>query len=199
MRVAWLVIDDGREDYLSRCMASASRSLPVETMRLVLVTDPAHELGFAGAIQEGWERVLHTGCDWVFHVESDFLFTRLVELHRMIGLLQRRPYLAQVALKRQPWNDQEKRHGGIVECYPHDFFECRDGDVTWTEHGRFFTTNPSVYSTALCRVGWPQVKHSEGIFTHQLLDQGRRFAFWGGKLDQPRVEHIGVQRAGNGY
>jgi hypothetical protein len=32
-----------------------------------------------------------------------------------------------------------------------------------------------------------------------LLDQGRRFAFWGGKLDQPRVEHIGVQRAGNGY
>jgi hypothetical protein len=75
-----------------------------------------------------------------------------------------------------------------------------DGRVFWTEHRRFFTTNPSVYRTSLCKLGWPQESESEGKFTHRLLaDPLLRFAFWGRKFDPPLCEHIGTIRAGAGY
>jgi hypothetical protein len=118
----------------------------------------------------------------------------------MIRLLERHPELAQLALKRQAWNAEERAAGGIIECHPGDFLEVSDAEATWTEHRRFFTTNPSVYSSRLCELGWPQVEHSEGIFTHCLLeDPELRFAFWGGRFDPPQCQHIGEVRAGVGY
>ena len=196
--VALLVIDDGREDYLSRSLSSLQENLPTPD-HFILVDDSAHELGFGGAIQEGWRRVLNTDAQWVFHAESDFTYTVPVPLARMIDVLEAFPFLAQVALKRQAVNTEERLAGGIVECHPSDFTEKRWGDYLWTEHRRYFTTNPSVYSTNICKRGWPQVKHSEGTLTHQLLADGLRFAFWGGKFGPPRVNHIGTDRAGTGY
>lgn len=200
MTVALLVIDDGRADYLERGLASARECLPVERMPLVLVQDPRHELGFAGAIQEGWRRVLATGADWCFHLESDFLLNSWLPLNEMIALLESAPMLAQVALKRQPWNPAEIAAGGIVEVDPEAFTERSDELATWTEHRRFFTTNPSVYPRRLCRIGWPQEPYSEGVFTHTLLrDPLLRFAYWGAKHAPPAVHHIGAERAGAGY
>ena len=198
MSVCLLVIHDGRHDYLERTIESANDHLPMDVFdQVVTVDDTDHKLGFAGAVQHGWEQV---ETEWVFHLEGDFTFNENIPIHRMIRLLQDRPYLAQVALKRQPWNPQEHRAGGIVELHPGDFHEVTDGEVVWTEHRRFFTTNPSVYSSRLCRGGWPQEPHSEGMFTHRLLtDPLLRFAFWGGKFDAPKVEHIGHERAGTGY
>ena len=198
MTVCLLVIHDGRHDYLERTIESANEHLPMDVFDQVLtVDDSTHELGFAGAVQAGWQQV---ETDWVFHLEGDFTFNEPVFLDRMIRLLKDRPYLAQVALKRQPWNPEEKAAGGIVELHPEDFIERSDGLVNWTEHRRFFTTNPSVYSSRLCRIGWPQEPQSEGVFTHKLLtDPMLRFAFWGGKFDAPHVHHIGDERQGTGY
>lgn len=196
--IALLLIDDGRENYLERCRASIGR-LPEEVTHKVLVEDPDHRLGFAGAIQAGWNEVLKTSCRYVFHVESDFVFNEAPDLETMQAILDDCPWLAQVALKRQPWNEREKAAGGIVEADADDFFEKRAGDRLWTEHLRFFTTNPSLYPRAIVERGWPQVPNSEGVFTHQLLADGLHFAFFGGKFDPPRVEHIGRARAGVGY
>lgn len=196
MTCCLLLITDGREDYFEQTMRSAREALPVFDQRIV-VDDHGHELGFAGAIQHGWEQV---DTDYVFHLEADFIFNQAIPVERMIALLERQPYLAQVALKRQPWNEEEHRAGGIVELHPNDFLQRHDEKATWTEHRRFWTTNPSVYPARWCRTGWPQEPQSEGVFTHRLIrDPLLRFAFWGGKYDPPLVHHIGVTRAGRGY
>lgn len=196
MSVCLLLISDGRDEYLQRTLLSAAEHLPAFD-QLVHVEDRGHELGFAGAIQHGWEQVK---ADWVFHLEADFTFTERVDLNRMKTILVARPYLAQLVLKRQPWNPDETAAGGIIEQHPDDYTEVNAYAGTWTEHRRFWSTNPSLYSTRFCRLGWPQVPQSEGIFTHRLLkDPHLRFAFWGGKTDPPRVTHIGDVRAGTGY
>lgn len=199
MSVCLLRIADGRDDYHDRAWASAVEMLP-QFDHMVTVDDRAHELGFAGAVQQGWRQVLATGADWLFHLEMDFTFNAPVPVESMIELLAEKPYLAQVVLKRQAVNDEERAAGGIVELHPDDFRQRVEGGTIWTEHRRFWSTNPSVYSTKLCRHGWPQIPCSEGVFTHRLLeDPDARFAFWGGKFDAPLVEHIGHDRAGTGY
>lgn len=194
MTVALLVITDGRKGYLRRTLASAASMLRLEGGfdQHVTVDDSDHRLGFAGAIQAGWEQIQ---TDWVFHLEADFTFNEPVQIAEMIELLKGRPHLAQVALKRQPWNEFERAAGGIIEQSPADYRDVSDGHARWTEHQRFFTTNPSVYSRGLVDLGWPQVAESEGIFTLQLIELGRSFAYLGGKFDAPRVTHIGETRA----
>lgn len=199
MKFALLLITDGRDEVHQRAVASLNECLPPPGA-FVMVDDRDHELGFAGAVAEGWRRVLETDAEWVFHCEGDFIFHAPIPISRMIALLERRPYLAQVAMKRQAWNPAEIEAGGVVELHRDDFEERSDEGATWTEHRRFWTTNPSVYSTRLCRLGWPEVPESEGMFTHRLLeDPLLRFAFWGAKFDPPTVEHIGLARAGHGY
>lgn len=200
MSVCWLAIGDGRDDYHEQSIASAKAMLP-KPDHAVVIDDSDHRLGFAGAIQAGWDEVLATGAEWIVHLELDFIFHAPVPLDRMVAVLDRHPQLAQLALKRQPWNAEEAAAGGIVELHPDEYEQRTDHGDIWTEHRLFFSTNPSVYSTALCHYGWPQESESEGKFTHRLLeDPGVRFAFWGAKFDPPLVEHLGARSAdGHGY
>lgn len=202
MTIALLLIGDGRDEYHDRAIASLNESVPVgfEFSSVVKIDDRDHELGFAGAIAAGWAEVAASRAEWVFHLEADFTFHQTIAFDRMVAVLKRRPYLAQLVLKRQPWNESERAAGGIVEQCPADFRQVFDRGDLWTEHRRFFSTNPCLYSAALCRQGWPQIPESEGIMTHRLLaDPDLRFAFWGGKFDAPLVEHIGQERTGVGY
>jgi hypothetical protein len=201
MNVALLLIDDGRSDFLIRAQASLRMMCPPFD-HVIHIDDTRHELGFHGAIQAGWHRILdETDADWVFHAESDFSYNEPVPLERMIAALDSDPELAQIVLKRQPWNALEHAAGGIVEQHPDDYTEriMPTGDVI-TTHRRFFSTNPCVYRASLCQLGWPQEPQSEGVFTHRLLrDPYRHFAFWGRKFDPPLVHHVGEVRAGTGY
>lgn len=164
-------------------------------------------LGFGGTIHHAWKMLgAMTEVDHVFHLEDDFILNANVDLQVLAGALDRHPNLAQLALKRQPWNDAEIEAGGIVELQPHAFDESGDDYLRWIEHRLFFTTNPSLYRRTLCNVGWPDRPQSEGFFTHQLLREGSpeasadrvRFAFVGGRYSAPSVIHVG-QRAGIGY
>ena len=194
MSVCLLFITDGRP-YAAQTLASAAEMLPPLDC-CAIVDDTDHRLGFGGAIRAGWELVLRTNADYVFHLEDDFTFERPVPIEQMQQVLATKPNLAQMALKRQPWNESEKAAGGIIEQHPGDFTEVRGA---WTEHRRFFTTNPCLYPRWLCEKGWPEGAESEGRFTHQLLGDGFRFALWGAKADPPWVRHIGERREGHGY
>lgn len=199
MSIAFLLISDGREEYRERTLASAKEMFP-EPDHFIEIDDSDHELGFAGAIQAGWERVIETEAEWVIHCEQDFTFNRPIPLDRMIAVLKRHPHIAQMSLKRQAWSPAESLAGGFVELNPDAYSQHVDQGDIFTTHRVCFTTNPSVYPAALCHQGWPQVENSEGIFTHRLLeDPEARFGIWGGKLDEPLVEHIGAERAGLGY
>jgi hypothetical protein len=196
--VCLLLIGDGRDEIHEQSWESVQEHVAFDER--VAIDDRDHELGFAGAVAEGWRLARETGCDWVFHVEADFLFASAVPIDRMLGVLQRRPYLAQLSLKRQPWNEREKAAGGIVEADAEDFAQITDVGDVWTEHRRYWTTNPSLYSVGWCAQPWPQESESEGKFTHRLLeDPDLRFGIWGAKFDPPLVEHIGHTRTGTGY
>lgn len=220
--IGLLVMTDGRRDCIARTIPSALDNLKGTISFGVIhddsgdrdyrrwlvrefpdfeVRSTAGRSGFGGAIRSAWG-YLETvpGLTYVFHLEDDFTFNWPVDLNAMRKILNARPYLVQLALRRQPWNDEERKAGGIVEQHPDDYEQQVDGFDVWLEHRRFFTTNPSLYRRSLLDVGWPDTAQSEGMFTHQLLaDPEVRFGFWGARTSGQWVHHIGNQRVGTGY
>lgn len=196
MNTCLLVIDDGR-GHLDGSLAQAEEMLP--PMPRILVRDDDHRLGFAGAIREGWREALDTDADYIFHLESDFAFRRPVPLDDMVAVLRSHPQLVQMALLRQPVNEQEKAAGGLVQQRPHTYALREDGDRAWLEHSNFVTTNPCVWPRWVVERGWPQIPQSEGHFGIDLFasDPSLRAAFWG--RGEEWVEHLGSVRAGVGY
>jgi hypothetical protein len=129
----------------------------------------------------------------VFHLEDDFTFNRPVDLGAMAASSIENPNLVQLALRRQPWNDEERAAGGIVEQHPDDYDRpLRPHGHEWLEHRRFFTTNPSLYRRSLCALGWPDVEQSEGHFTHQLTRPRRALRVLGPRHSGEWVTHIGT-------
>lgn len=198
MTVALLAIGDGRDAYHERSWASLREMLP-DVDHTIVIDDRDHRLGFAGAIAEGWRQVIQRGASWVFHAELDFTYSEPIDLAAMVDVLVHRPRLAQICLKRGPVNAEEVAAGGIVERFPDRYSEAVVCGHKITVSDVCFSTNPCVYPTEMCRRGWPQEQHSEGVFTHRLIADGYHFAFWGGKHDAPKVHHIGTVRAGSGY
>jgi hypothetical protein len=157
-------------------------------------------VGFGGAIARAWAHVVGLPIDWVFHLEDDFVLNREVDLDDMALVLDGRPHLHQMALRRQPWNPEEAAAGGIVEQHPDDYVDHTDGLNHWLEHRRFFTTNPSLYRRSLCRRDWPTGPHSEGHFSIDLFrDPAATCGFWGARNSGEWVTHIGHERVGTGY
>ena len=168
---------------------------------------PTRRTGFSAAYGNAWRYLAQRPERFILGVEDDYTYNRPVDLPAMAELLDRQPYLAQVALRRQAVG-HEVPHGGFMEMYPDWYVERIDGDMSWVETTRNFTTNPSLYRRELCGVGWPDREHSEGHFGFQLRDQGLpwgvpgddvRFGFWAAKADAPWAHHIGEVRVGTGY
>lgn len=221
--IALLVITDGRRDCVERTIQSAAENLDGPISRRVLFDDsgdqdhhrwlqarfPDFEVhwhyagrqGFGGAIRAAWKHIAAGDQRWVFHLEDDFTFNRPVDLTDMATVLALEPKLVQLALRRQPWNDEERTAGGIVESHPEDFKDCQVGPFKWLEHRRFLTTNPCLYRRSLCSVRWPEGPNSEGMMTHKLLSLGPdiRFGYWGSRDSGEWVTHIGDNRVGTGY
>jgi hypothetical protein len=172
-----------------------SRTFP--GYRVIYRTD---RLGFAGAYANAWRFLSALPHRWVFSTEDDFTFNRPVDLDSMLDVLAPRPYLIQMALRRQAWSPAERAAGGVVEQHPGDYESHMWNDLEWLEHRRFFTTNPSLFARELTDLGWPAVAESEGHFSRVLTASPEaRFGFWGKRDDEPWVTHIGTQRVGHGY
>lgn len=213
---------DGRVDCLTETIESARDHLVGEVTAKVIHDDTGDEShrdylrgafpdfevigqptrqGFGGAIRSAWANLQSRHERSVFHLEDDFTFNEPVDLGLMQRVLDRNPQLVQLALRRQPWNDDERAAGGIVEQHPDDYVDCSDGVSHWLEHRRFFTTNPSIYRRSLCTEGWPEGDNSEGRFGIDLIRRHPdwRFAFWGTRNSGEWCEHVGLERVGTGY
>lgn len=221
--IALVVITDGRTEYITRTIPSALANLdgPIserwiyddsgdaDHLAWLYQTFPQFRIihhvqgrqGFGGAIREAWRTLrFESAADYVFHLEDDFTFNRPVPLEDMIEILDENPRLAQVALRRQSWNSAEKAAGGVIETNPDAYIERGGHFVSFLEHDLFFTTNPSLYSRRLIEQhDWPTGEKSEGMFTVQLREARRTFAYLGERTDGPWVHHIGDERTGTGY
>jgi len=125
--------------------------------------------------------------------EEDFTLTRPLDVDRLELMLFHRPWLAQIAVLRQPWFPPEIEAGGVIEALRlkgHTFHELSG----LTEHAATFTCNPSVWRGDVFASGWPQCRGSEDAKRVALLRAGYRFAY----LPGIGCEHHGV-RSGRGY
>ncbi len=226
MSVALLIVTDGRDDYLAQCVASlALLSGPVTEWWMYDDTgDPLYRAdlaaryptwthidggprqGCAGAIRSAWATLrARSTARFVFHLEQDFALRRPVDLADLARLLDDHPELAQVALRRQPCNQVEREHGGVVESHPDWYTDRSDGRYHWLEHRSFWTCNPCLYRQGLLALGWPEHvpgRYSEDTFHRRLLAEGTplvrgelvRYAYWGARDSGVWVEHIGHAR-----
>ena len=221
-----LVMTDGRAEYIEQTVSSALDNIVGDSMRIVVNDDSANKnynkflknlfskypfetfitdsvenkSGFGGAIQNAWNFIKNIQDDFIFHLEDDFVFNRTIEINKMKFILNNHSNVQQVALRRQPWNEVEALHGGIVESNLDAFIEKRHFNISWLEHRLFFTTNPSLYRKSLCSIGWPQVERSEGIFSIDLFRNPRAVSSYFGSLKSGEwVKHIGYNRTGHGY
>lgn len=188
----WFIYDDSGDDENRRWLQAEFPDFEVHQ-------HPIGRQGYGGAIRAAWSMLADTDEPFIFHLEDDFTFNRHVDLTAMAQLLDQEPHLAQVALRRQPWNRKEQAAGGVVEQHPDGYDDHHDGSLAWLEHGRFFTTNPCLYRRELMLEGWPHGEQSEGRFGIGLREKGYRFAFWGSRDSGEWVRHIGRERAGTGY
>ena len=192
----WLVHDDtGDPEHHQRLRDE----LP-PTWQLVTT---AQRSGFGGAYRHAYDWILaHTHQPFVFSTEDDFVLTRDLNLTEMAFVLSHRAGLAQLALRRQPWNDTERAAGGIVECHPGKYGDYDDHHGNqWLEHRLFYTTNPSLIPrSVLAAHRWPTVPGSEGVFSAGLFaDPTARSGYWGSRASGEWCQHIGYERRGRGY
>lgn len=197
MTVGCVVVSDRGDLYLPGCL----KELEADSWLPHVIDDSTHGLGMAGAVRAGFQWALDNDCDYVLWWEEDFRFgpeMTTVPFGGMKYVLESRPELAQVVLKRQPWNFHEQQCGGIIEANPTAYTEHSSPGqhVHWTEHREIFSLNPCLIPRRVLELGWPDGNEAE--FTERCLTAGLRFAFYGKKYDPPLVEHIGFQR-GEGW
>jgi len=219
--VALVVFTDGRDDLLERSTASRRGHLTGRITTRVIhddTGDPEHRArlqrtfpgyvvlganyrrGFGGAVRAAWKYLRECTTEpYIWHAEDDFTFTRHVYLDKLVSVLAANPQLAQLALRRQPWNPAEVEAGGVVELNPTAFEDRVTEEHHWLEHRSFFTTNPSLYPRALLELSWPDGDQSEGHFTRRCLEAGLTFGYWGSRESGEWVTHLGHERNGTGY
>lgn len=209
-----------RKGYLRRSLASLNEQVRGPIVQRVLYSDwgavfrdelavIADEQGFyiagdghhgyTGSMRRMWGYLGRRAMGaYVFAAEDDFLYQRQVDLAPMIGVLQERPHLAQLALLREAYYPREFEKGGILGWPPASFTKQHLNGTTWLEHRLFFTANPSLFRRTLTGQQWPNGPSSERLFGDALLkDPAARFAFLG--EGQPWISHIGAVKAGASY
>lgn len=220
--ITLLVLTDGRLPYLKATLEATNKLMGPITRRIIHddsgdsefaevlnkrygehyeIYSTGRRSGFGGAIISAWKLLQHDNNPWVFHLEDDFIIKEDVPLVEIATILDRYPHIVQMALLRQPCNEQEKEAGGFFNINPESYTEKDNGIHKWVEHRNFYTTNPSLYRKTLVDYGWPTGNSSEGKFAHKIFNSDSNLVsgYWGGIHDAPRVTHIGDYRNGAGY
>lgn len=213
------VIDDGRPLYLQETVASLDHVQPIDAR--VLIDDSGdveyqrylehtypdftaqvhHETrrGLGGAVKSAWETALAHGADFVWHQEDDQVILADIDLTAFTALLEAQPQLAQVAIKRTPYNPQEHAAGGVVDAFPHLYTERSADGMTWTEFTHLFVFCPSLIPRRVIECA---LAHADNFLENGVTDalwaHGYRSCFWGAMFDPPLCDHVGVERS-DGY
>ncbi len=215
MKVALLVIGDGRGEYLEHTVPAVLKNVlhPI-TARLMIddsgdddyartLDDSYPEFrivhggrrGLAGAVQAGFDLCLDHDPDYVLWIEEDMLITRMLPVTQAVMVLEAHPELAQMCFKREPFDPAEGTDQLAAQCKLAAFFGEK---ASYTWHDSLFSLNPCLIPRRVLELGWPSgplgVGNEAGM-TPILLDQGYVFGSWGHVGDEPYARHLGVRRS----
>lgn len=187
------VLTHGPPKTLNRTLESFNEMVTPTPSSIFVRRDPGE--GFCRATKAMWDHLQEVAERWVFWLEHDFLFKRPVDLAELAQTITANPSVVQMALCRQPVNATERAAGGLVQSIA----ESLTRHQGWLEHRRYWTTNPSLFKTAIAKVfPWPAGPECEGKFGIELLKRryDTSFGIWGdGEI---WVDHVG-RRNGHGY
>lgn len=212
MRVCILIFNDGRNEYLRRTLSSFNEMVEINDCYKILIDDnPLNRnqveidkivsdfnidqvilndsnLGVFGTVQKAW-RFIPQDCEYVFHLENDFLFNEFVDVNELVEVLESSKKIFQIALLRQDWFAFEKKVGGIYKAYS-PWSEMKIGKVDLVLHRHYFTHNPCVYHKryAIQTSGYNEYGYMKVL---RRVQQNGYCAYLGTLKDKPKVTHIG--------
>lgn len=219
------VLTDGRKEYLSKTLptwieaygeiiphkiiiddsgSTGYRHWLTETFPDFLVVAVGKDrCGYTEAMRKVFEVVRAYDQPYNLHVEDDFVLHKPPILSDVVSILDTFPSLSQMSFMRQPWYENERRYGGVVEALEADgvkvFHQKFTNGKYWVKHNAFWTANPSVFPQWLAHRTWPEPPWSEMHFSKGLKRDKKIFGIWGNRNDWVCVEHIGEVRSGTDY
>lgn len=228
MSILQVVACNGRRDTLARSLPSLLDSVHGPITRRVILDDsgdPSYAYwlescfglgseygfeihsggprGYDGAYRWRLDFIAQSHERWCFLHEDDFLYEQDVPLASWIEIMEKRPSLLQISLKRQAWFPHEIEAGGIVEAHPEAFNDVLMDGHPMTTHQQYWTFNPTLFRvTTAQEIRFPLGANSEWRFHVELMRRSRRktyYALAGSRYDAPRCTHIGDERVGHTY
>lgn len=181
--------------YLPECIESVEEKITTEFVAQTIIDDREHKLGLSGAVAAAWSWASEQDIDYLFHMEEDYTINDYLCLCDLALVLELRPKLAQVVLKRQAaiTSPEEQLAGGFIEAHPELYTEHAEAGIVWTESSRGFSLNPCLIPRRTFDMGYPY--GDESTFTDICKSAGMNFGIFGAKFDEPRVHHIGDIRS----
>jgi hypothetical protein len=224
MQIYRIIISDGRKEYFEQTVESFNR-LMTPAPKGTLISDDSQDPAFAewldatfsgpeyiikhhpsktglcGSVEWAWANI-PSDCQFVHHLEEDFILEQPVNLKEIAFALERAHWLCQVWLMRHPWYTVEVEAGGIYQHRSPKAWQVRsmlyewndpNYPIYWTEYnwGRFWTQNPCLYPKRIINRGYPKGPYCEEAMAQWVWDYGMKSAFWGRPDEVPKVRHIG--------
>lgn len=185
-----LIISNNRAQYLEQVFKSLDKHLPGFASKAIVQNDDDYA-GMAANIQRGWARALENDWAYLLHFEDDMLLIRKPSLDLMVEALDAHPNVANMMLKRQPWNDIEQDAGDVLGAI-RGLAKTYVDHGTWAAHDHIFSLNPCLIPRRIVEKGWPAGNEQEQ--TERLRKEGYLFGCWGSIKSPPVISHIGYER-----
>lgn len=221
MKFCVIIINDGRNDYLAETLKSFTEKVifpegsevtkiliddwPYERDEKVikklakkynidkLVFNPEN-LGVNRTVKKVWS-LIPEDVDYVWHQENDFTFIEKVDISQLMIILDN-PIIVQCAIVRQPWFDDEKESGSLMNTRPARFKQANASGIDIVVHKDHFTFNPSLYKRSWCNFALQMEYFGEYEFKDYLLSRNPAlyFSYYGRIDDHHRTLHIGERK-----
>lgn len=184
-----VVVANNRPDTLKHTTISLAEHLP-DLYANGFVCNDTDQRGMAANIQTAWTRALEKPWDYLCHWEDDMKLLRPPPLQEITEVLDANPLLANMILKRQPWNALEQDLGCVHEAIRVSSVHIQH--ELYGEHDHIFSLNPCLIPRRIVERGWPLGNEAE--MSAKLKADGFTFGVWGRPYDEPWIEHIGYER-----
>ena len=143
-------------------------------------------IGLSYSIEKAWSR-LPEDCDYIFHMEDDFVFNEKIKIDDLVQKFEKhKDLLFQITLKRQIWYHE----GDFIErIETGEVGKEYDGLIL---HQYYFNLNPSLYPYWVTQEKFNHRPH-ESLTIGSLVKKypNMQSSLWGKRKDPSLVHHIG--------